>query len=301
MEDYFENVFVSSWINYFCVIISLLSIFINTSALYFIIRYERCCSHVRRNVLSKLFSSACASGVKWFVICQALDLVRFAYGPLPQLVCLFHVTYKNIVFMEIFMFYCMATVFRWILIFKIKTLQGFNDDFWAKFTALWVSGTCVLFQSVFTLSPGRQPVNFYICSGEAPEMTLPPKFNPTASLLPFLTILVQVVIHFRIYFYKRAIKVGPKAAFPIQDLKTIDQDSITVFSGRLVNLLTLSFSTFLIAKVNSLSPETLRVYPMSLYINLLLFIAPSVAGICPFIYVILNKSMRRFILSELRV
>lgn len=299
IKDYFEDAFEGSLTNYLCVIASTVGIILNSSLLYFIIQYEKCGCDVQRNVLSKLFRSACASGLEWFAICQSVDTIRFFYGPLPDFFCLVHVTFKNVVFMQIFLFYSMATVFRWIIIFKVKNLQGFNDDFWAQFTDLWVVVVSVLFQTVFILLPGRQPINYYICSGRPPEMNLAPKFNPTVSFLPLLSILVQIAVQSRIYFYKREVQMGPKSAFPLKDLKNMGQDSITLFSSRLLNVSAISLTSFAIAKVNSLQPEVLRVYPSSMYIYLLYFVAPSIVGLCAFIYVILNQSMRRSIFTEI--
>lgn len=55
---------------------------------------------------------------------------------------------------------------RYIFIFWLKNPSAFNDDFWFLFVNIWTVGFTFISDFSHLYLPGRQRMEFYICTGK---------------------------------------------------------------------------------------------------------------------------------------
>jgi len=91
--------------------------------------------------------------------------IRYLNGPFPEFFCSVQLLLRNSLVLQIFLLYDMICVARFVIIFIVKNPLTIQDDFWNVFINIWTFGMSHLVQFVFVMLPGRQPINYYICSG----------------------------------------------------------------------------------------------------------------------------------------
>ena len=202
--DYFSGIFqnrLSKWISIiFSILGSILAIFM----IYCIIWFERYGLDVRKTLINRLFLSLDYIGIIWLSLFQQLDVLRYLYGPMPQLVC--HLTdySKFALTNQIFTTFAFIMITRYILIFYLKNPAGFYNEFWYKFILAWIIMFSWTSQIVVYLGPGKHFPNFYICAGISPlpDETGGEKNYTFNSCVRLCSVLIQMVIAIRIKLYK---------------------------------------------------------------------------------------------------
>ena len=71
----------------------------------------------------------------------------------------FHVSDQIVIYSDVIIFT------RYIFIFWLKNPFIFQDEFWYLFVNIWTVMYTVLSEFAFFYVPGRQPMEFYICTG----------------------------------------------------------------------------------------------------------------------------------------
>ena len=83
---------------------------------------------------------------------QMTDIIRHAWGPLPQWVCLVQAIVKSTTSSDFLLFYDAIIVVRFVYIFVLKNPAAFADDFWCFFINVAVKSFSVIFQSIWHLT-----------------------------------------------------------------------------------------------------------------------------------------------------
>ena len=65
---------------------------------------------------------------------QIPELARYALGPLPESVCFFHFTMKNMTSVQLIVFFDCIIAARYVYIFWLKNPVAFKDEFWNRCT-----------------------------------------------------------------------------------------------------------------------------------------------------------------------
>jgi hypothetical protein len=143
--------------------------------------------------------------------------------------------------------------------------------------------------------PGRQPLNYFICTGLDPS--LDPnrdlvKVNHVYNFVTLMSIVIQTIVAVKISVHK--IKVERETGVKGNSLVS---DVLTCLGFLLVS----GNSAFFLYKVNSLGEEKIKVYPYYLYLYGLHLLTPVIVGVtfCTLLYS-RNSSMRTAIFKEIK-
>ena len=149
--------------------------------LYFIIWFEKFGSDNKRTLINKFASFGIWFSIQYYLLLVTSDIFRFVYGPLPRPVCLTLRIVKSAMFLQIFIYFDLIVISRYVYIFLLKNPTGFNDDFWALFLNIWVVMGCLLTKGAYHLVVPHQIITFYFCCGADPkaENYLPPRWVKT--------------------------------------------------------------------------------------------------------------------------
>ena len=110
--DYYENFFELRPSLIFMATISVLVTPVVVGLFYFTIWYEINGSDSRRNLINRLVSPLSWLCIIYLLVPQTTDLVRYFYGPLPDIVCAFNIYLKNVLIIAGQFFYIFILVSR---------------------------------------------------------------------------------------------------------------------------------------------------------------------------------------------
>ena len=167
--DYFAGLYETRPIKVFAVVLSVASTIIYIPLFSIIIYFVKFGSDQNQTILTKLYSSGSYCAIHWFVVVQIPESIRYIFGPLSTWFCYYHFILKNAVSIQLLLYSDVITVLRYLFIFKLKNPSGFSEGFWTLFLNIWITAFSYLTQFVLALQPGRQPLNFFICSGLDPS------------------------------------------------------------------------------------------------------------------------------------
>ena len=130
----------------------------------------------------------------------------------------------------------------------------------------WIFVLSIILQIVSALTPGRNTVYYYICSGKNPaqDQNIPLKNHSYMIALFAVTGLLHVVIALWIYFYKRKTKLDH---LDLADSILKNKPSVTL-SDLAINacLVTVAFAMlFIIYELNTIKVKDLNCYPNYLF------------------------------------
>ena len=165
-SDFFANVHLKTPLKTFAIIINTILSILVVWAGYGIIWYERYGTDLKRTLINRLLSSACWTGIEFYVLVMPWHIFRYVIGPFNTNTCFLLLLFKNILNAQTFLFGLGVSISRYVYIFYLKNPEHFQDQFWQTFVNIWVVSCGILSQGVFVLLPGRQPTSFSLCTGQ---------------------------------------------------------------------------------------------------------------------------------------
>jgi hypothetical protein len=136
--------------------------------LYFIIWFEKYGSDSKPTMINKFSSYGIWCGIQYYLLLVTSDIFRFVVGPLPRNICLTLRIVKSAMFLQIFIYFDLIVISRYVYIFILKNPAGFNDEFWAFFLNICVIVLCLLGKAAYHLAVPHQFITFYFCCGSNP-------------------------------------------------------------------------------------------------------------------------------------
>ena len=99
-------------------------------------------------------------------------------------------------------------IIRYIFIFWLKNPVAFKDDFWNLFVNIWIMGFAVCAQVMVNMTPGREILYYYICTGRNPvaDDHIPLKRHFHMAFIVLISAIFQVAASIRVFFFKRKLK-----------------------------------------------------------------------------------------------
>jgi hypothetical protein len=217
---------------------SALSIIFVTPLSFSIIWYERYGSDLRRILPNQLVSSIFWNIIFQNVINVPLEVLLTLTGPLSETFCSVHMILKYCSILHIISILFFMTLIKYLFIFVLKNPTNLQNEFWCLVINVATLVFSLLSQSVLIAIPGRNPFNFYICTGKFPSHL---EHQPTKKNYPFLVVILlsiawYIFVLMRIKFFEK--KVSPQVNAPTDNS----------FQETLVNLGTIAimFAYFLI-------------------------------------------------------
>ena len=205
-HDFFHEVFSYESLTTSTILIYGFGLIVGIFGPISIIWYERNCSNRFRTILNQLF----ATSAWYMLVCTICVLIpegiRFFYGPYGKMFCDVHVILKNILWSGVLLTLDIILILRYLFIFSLKNFAVINDDALARifnFAVLFIS---VWASCVKRVTPGRLPLNYYLCCGTDPDEdgyspTTPQKYN-TGRIVVTLSVILHMILIPRIVYYQ---------------------------------------------------------------------------------------------------
>jgi len=204
-DDFFAPAFENGPLKTRVIVLSILYLFFIIPSGLGIIWYERFGSDLKRNLINRLLTCVCWTGLIFYSIVQPIETARYIFGPLPESLCLFHLMYKNVLNLQTILFFDGVTVAHYFYVFGLKDPMRFKDDFWHFLVTIWVLSFGFFTQFVFVFLPGHQPISFYLCSGSDPRSNgteIIVKKNYIFNILMLISLIVQISVAIRFVIHR---------------------------------------------------------------------------------------------------
>jgi hypothetical protein len=260
------------------ILLSILSIFLVTPWLMYIIWYERYGDNHRRTLTNQLVASHFYYLVFYNLFGQSLDVAITAFGPFGPQICYVQKFTKGVLTFQLIQLFTSIFTVKYFYIFVLKNPAGVHEEFWCVFINLWTLILSCISEFVYQFLPGRSEIKFYICTGTFDSSLNNEKIKVHRVLICYITLatLWYFFAAFKISKYKKYIKSITTVSIIVQDSKTklalLLKDT---FHASLVNLVIIAV-TFLMMSVffiirAYLSAQEPTSFNQSLFVHMHLF------------------------------
>jgi hypothetical protein len=212
------------------------------------------------------------TAIFWNVIVQPWTLVRYIIGPISNhSVCHIDFLLRNIPLLYVNLIENSILIVRHICLFWAKNPTALQDDFWQLFLNMIALGFSFITQLVFTMLPGKNPMNFYLCTGEFPNQLLNEPFKQNVSHI------VSGIFSFVTYTYVEMSEISLKKKMK----ETIDKNTQNLFTFTTygISLILVLVFVYLPVRINTLKLKELDSYPNYILVYTLHHYMPQIVQI----------------------
>ena len=300
-NDYFEFLMENSFIRIFSIVICGINVIVVPLMLYSIIWFDKFGSDKKRTILNMLVSLICWNNIEFNFIIQATVLIRFLYGPLPELYCSLEYILRGAYVSQVFLFFDSIACMRYIFIFFLKNPAAFRDDFWCFFIYIWVKAYSLIVEIVIHNLMAHNKLSYYICTGLDPTEDFKKQLK-VYGVVEIGSVFVNVFIWLHIKVYKSTsekLTVQKSSLHKKEFLKDLKGETLASFTSNLMSILGLALITVSTAYHSSLKPNDIYKHKIFLFGHYL--VMPGI-GVIFFvlIFYIRHRPLRRVIFTEIK-
>ena len=265
------------------VIFSVIASSINVAFFYGIIWFERFGTDNKRTLINKLVSSQCWSIIYYLAFCQMADTLVYIVGPFPESFCFYLLVLKNSLKAQILLFIDLSLFTQYLFIFWLKNPAAVNDDFWSRFSTIWISGfNYILYFVRFTLEH-RKPLVFYTCANKNPteDLSKPISFQGQVEVF---SLLFYIIVKIKISFFQKSnshledLSHGNSVSSKNSILEHISKNYLSSYRTNVI-MLSIYMSFILVtSKITQLNPIEVNQYPNYLHVYFFQLISPPLIG-----------------------
>ena len=147
-------------------IFSLFSSIVVTWFLVFVIKFER--DHHNKTLINQFISDIMCMGIVWNMVMQPITFYRYLVGPPHSyFLCGLDSVLRNGLTMHGLLLFDAIIIARFVFVYVIKNPTALQDDFWNLFTNAFITAFWIIAQTIYILAPGKNPVNYYVCTGSS--------------------------------------------------------------------------------------------------------------------------------------
>ena len=194
-------------------------------------------------------------------------------------------------------------VTRFIFIFQIKNPAKFHDNFWNLFINLWILYFSFVYQFSWSFLPGSQPVIYYFCTGEDPNLPLQQQQQKSGGIFELLSFIIFLVTQIKIYLHSRETNYGPPTYNEYLKKLAIAELDIHSFSNILTNIFGIfvcSLSVILIPLVANVTLKEMVSFPYFLIFYFGYLLVPSMCLLFfPILYILKHDNLRNIFYQKL--
>jgi hypothetical protein len=188
---------------------------------------------------------------------------------------------------------------RYSLVFHFSNPTCVQDGFWITFINIWAVTISILSQIIFVLTPGKNPIHFYICVGEMPisEMEHSVKLNYSVIALLISSILLHILAGFQLWVIrKKTIKKETQYISKFKNNSIVDNDNLASVTSNIISLMIFIVASFVPAQLNKIDVLNFHSYPNSLISDIFHHYLPQSQFFVTFlIFYCKNESLRDFL------
>lgn len=170
----------------------------------------------------------------------------------------------------------------------LKNPTALQDDYWKMFTNLWILVFWIVTQTVYIITPGKNPINYYMCIGSYPSeyKNQPVKVN--------LSMLYVTLFSIGLHLVTALVHLKPDNTVEKKSLFSKTTNNIGITSLMCVSLI-------LPAIINQKEPVDLDQYPnYLLFYALHQYLSETNMMVVTLSYVFLTHSLRNRFMTELK-
>ena len=258
---------------------------------------------IDKNSIFLQVSSACWTILECGIFVQIPDIATYTIGPLPQTYCFFQAVIRSAIAAEFLLYLDAIVVIRFIYIFCLKNPAILKDEFWLCFINWWIKCFSFIFQLTWHLNSERQPIGFYICSGQDPTGDYKKPSTARGSIEIF-SFFLHIFVATKVARYKHTFSAGPPTMsefFKTLSLNDIESRSLSSFTTSLVNFALICLTSTNVIVLNKLEPATLNQYPYMILVYYAFLVSPCLLTLFAIIfYYISHKPLTKAIKWELK-
>jgi len=300
--DFFSFLIENKYERWICLVISIIAILLVPPFLYSIVWFEKYGSDEKRTLLNRLVSKNCLNGISFLILTQIPEIIRYTYGPLPDLLCSVHMICKT---SHIWIFWLNIDAIiltRYFFIIWLKNPSAFQDEFWAKFLSIWIYGASFISLSTWHFLAKFETMGFYICTGKDPTKTKP-HFPKAYGILEALSVFLHLAIFLRIFVFNMKLELANRSAsknLQVWIHSWAKKSSLVTCLPNLCKTFVMITTILSLKKVETMPTEMFIQYPNCLlfyYINILapiLFLSAIIASFFQ------RPSLRNTIANEIK-
>ena len=202
------------------VLLSVTNVVLLTPLYIYIIWYERYGTGHRRTLINQLVAAQCGYAAFYNLIGIPLHIFIAIFGPVGTSVSHVQQFLGDVVAFQCVQNYIAIVTVKYCFIFAVKNPAGIQEDFWCLFINIWTLMVSSTSQFVHQFLPGRNQLNFYICSGSFDKSLAETKIKMNYFFVAYLAIGLLWIIFaaFRISNFKRNFR--PSSAGPASGQNT---------------------------------------------------------------------------------
>ena len=273
---FFSNAYNNDLFKALGIITSLLNFFVLTPFLHAIIWYEQFGSDHPRSLINQLVASTCWNGIVHNLLYIPLLIFIDAFGPMSHSFCGFNFVLKNTIIIHLILMILFIIFAKYLSIFVLKNPTEVCSDFWCFYLNILSLVLSLVSQTVFIVFPGKNPIDFNICTG-----TNPMKFNTAGKKFNFfhhvsagvcITLFIIVCLRVKIFARNSVNPFGKPTAEQGWNLPPIteflEKNSMASFGTIGMMILSLLPYWFInLATLAIIPPEVLSSHPYQIIIH----------------------------------
>ena len=207
-NDFFKDVFSYENLSATKICIFALGVLIGFIGAIGIIWYERHGINRFRTVINQMVATGAWCLLFDLIICIC-DSFRFLNGPYGLMFCDIETFLKNALWSFQLITLDVILILRYIFIFYVKNFTDIKDDVLALILKLSILIVAIWASVVKRFTPGRLPLNYYLCAGINPDenqkeksyLEDQKKYNTGRTIL-LLSFLMHLIMIPRIFYYQ---------------------------------------------------------------------------------------------------
>jgi len=299
-SDFFAGVFELDGVRIVLILFSTITSFLLIPFITGIIVFE--CTNSDHRIFSRFITSMGVSYIIYSILVVMPDIFRYTFGPLNENFCFWHYILKSTLSLQHILIYDAISIIRYIFIFRMKNPTLFQDAFWIFFIITAIFIFSLTSQFVFTFTPGRQPLVYYMCSGIDPRANLasPKGFNPIMVFFQLGSVILHFFTNFKIEIFRQKDPKNVSTAFQVKNKQKRDNEFVRNLYLNFSILICLVGMSLTTGKVNSFPAVETNLFSNHLYVNIYHLVNPVLFGnLAAIVYVVKHNELRTFFYRKL--
>lgn len=288
----FHETYKFHFSNIFAMASTSLTSILMIPVLYSIIWFER--DNHNRTLINVLVSSMLWIAIGWNFVVHPWTILRYIFGPFNSpSICTLDYLLRNVPLIQVNILQNTILIVRCLSVFHWKNPTAVQEEFWIIFINCWGLAVAVITELVFILLPGRNPMNYYLCTGHFPLFLqdVPVKKHASHALFGVTSFFIYSITKLMLKYHKlKTSHSDPK--------NTHNLFSFTTY-GALLLLLIIFF--YVPVKINQLQPSELDTYPNYILIYVLhLYMPQTIIATVSMTFFWKNASLRKKVSDQIK-
>ena len=202
---FFSNAYTHDFYRALGITTSLLNFLVLTPLLYSIVWYERFGSDHPRTLINQLVASTCWNGIVHNIVNIPLSIFIDTFGPMSYQFCRFNFVIKNSIIFHLVLMVQFIILAKYFSIFVLKNPTELYNEFWCFYLNILCLVLALVFQTAFIVLPGKNPLDFSICTGKKPSElnTNYQKVNFSLQIIAVLCVALYIMVCLRVKMFSQ--------------------------------------------------------------------------------------------------